>query len=411
MMKIAFSGAFTLAWRNLWRNHRRTLIMLTAISIGVWSMIFMTALMRGMVDGMIKDGIQNLPGHVQVHNVNYLDDPSVVNSFAMPNEKFQAVLNVPEISSWSMRVKVPAVVASERDSRGVTLLGVDAEKERAFGFNEKDIIAGEFLSAATHKGIIIGQQLADKLETRLGKRIVIMSQDPENNLAERGFVITGIYQSSVPGFEERYVYADRSYVQALLNIPNQISEIAILGYDYRDIAGLTDYIKTHTADGLQTQSWLELDTYLASMLNVMDGFALVWIIVIFLALSFGLINTLMMAVFERIREIGLMQALGMRASSVLLILLLESLLLLVLGLVVGNLASIFTLALIKEGIDISAVAEGMAMFGASAVLYPKFMLADLLLANGVVIVLGLLTCLYPAWRASRYDPIVALNKH
>lgn len=410
-MALDLRGALTLAWRNLWRNHRRTLIMLAAISIGVWAMIFMTALMRGMVDNMIKDGIQNLPGHVQVHHIDYLDDPSVVNSFAMPSPDFQAVLDSPLILRWSMRVKVPAVIASERDSRGIILLGVDAGKERTFGLTEGDIIAGDFLPSTAQNGIVIGQQLADKLDTRLGKRIVIMSQDPENNLAERGFIITGIYQSSIPGFAEMYVYADRSYIQALLNIPNQISEIAILGDDYRDITELTDYITARAPADLQVLNWLQLDSYLASMLNVMDGFALIWIIVIFLALSFGLINTLMMAVFERIREIGLMQALGMRASAVLLILLLESLLLLLFGLLLGNLAGVVSLFVIQDGIDISALAEGMAMMGASAVLYPKFMLADLLFANAIVIALGLLTCLYPAWRAARVDPIIALNKH
>ena len=155
---------------------------------------------------------------------------------------------------------------------------------------------------------------------------------------------------------------------------------------------------------------MELETYLGMMLKMMDGFVLVWIIVIFLALSFGLANTLMMAVFERIREIGLMQALGMKPSAILYQILLESLMLLTLGLLAGNVLAVASILPVQDGIDVSAVAEGMEMMGASSVLYPALKLKDLLMANTVVIVLGIMTSLLPAWRASQYRPVEAIAK-
>ncbi|MDX2321853.1 MAG: FtsX-like permease family protein, partial [Moritella sp.] len=346
----------------------------------------------------------------------YRDDPSVVNSFAMPDAAFSAAMSKLPVTDWAVRIKVPAVIASERDTRGVILQGVDADKEQAFGFTQDQIIAGHYLPGLTapeknRKGIIIGQKLVEKLETKLGRRIVIMSQDPDNNLVDRGFIITGIYSSTIPGFEELNVYADRRYIEKILHIPNQISEISILGQDYNDVTALTAYVKKYALASLETLNWLELDSYLRMMSQVMDSYALVWILVIFLALSFGLVNTLMMAVFERIREIGLMRALGMRGTGIIKILLLESSMLLVLGLIIGNALSLLMLYLIRDGIDLSSVADGMAMFGYGAVLHAQFILSDLLLANGVVISLGLLICLYPAWKASRYDPIIALNKY
>jgi len=415
-MRLATTSGFKLAWRNLWRNYRRTLIMLAAIVVAVWAMIFMTALMRGMTNDMVTSGLKALPGFVQVHHKAYRDDPSVVNSFAMPDAAFSVAMSRLPVTDWAMRVKVPAVIASERDTRGVILLGIDADKEQAFGFTPEQIIAGHYLAGPTaaeknRKGIIIGKKLAEKLETKLGRRIVIMSQDPDNNLVDRGFIITGIYASTIPGFEESHVYADRQYIQKMLHIPNKISEISILGQDYNDVTALTAYVKKHAPISLETLNWLELDSYLRMMSKVMDSYAFVWILVIFLALSFGLVNTLMMAVYERIREIGLMRALGMRGTGIIKVLLLESSMLLVLGLIIGNALSLLMLYLIRDGIDLSAVADGMAMFGYGAVLHAQFILSDLLLANGVVITLGLLICLYPAWKASRYDPIVALNKY
>jgi ABC-type antimicrobial peptide transport system permease subunit len=132
--------------------------------------------------------------------------------------------------------------------------------------------------------------------------------------------------------------------------------------------------------------------------------------VIFLALSFGLVNTLMMAVFERVREIGLMRALGMRPSGIVYQVLIESLLLLLLGLMAGNALAIGTAIWLQDGIDVSGVAQGLEMMGASSVMYPVLKWPDLVLANVVVIVLGVITSLLPAWRAAQYRPVEALGK-
>ena len=146
------------------------------------------------------------------------------------------------------------------------------------------------------------------------------------------------------------------------------------------------------------------------MVNMMDGFVLVWVIVIFLALSFGLVNTLAMAVFERIREIGLMLALGMKPSSIVGQVIVESLLLLCIGLALGNALAWILVTSLKDGIDISGVAKGMEMMGASSILYPVLNMRDVITANVVVLVLGFLASLSPAWRASRYQPVEAITK-
>ncbi len=408
--RLPVNVIFTLAWRNLWRNFRRTLIMLAAITVGVWAMIFMTSLMRGMVDEMLLNGIRNLQGEVQIHHPQYRDDPSINNSIAIPDKKLLKALQIPEVKAWTNRVKVPAVISSERDSRGITLLGVEPASEVQLGFDLDSISEGRFLKDSNDSGLIIGAKMAERLETRLGKRVVIMSKDPQNNIADRGFRIVGIYQAKMASLEEIYVYAGLETVQKLLKLDNRVSEIAITGEDYRNVETWYPIIKKAAGDKLQTLPWYHADTYLGTMLGMMDGFVLVWIIVIFLALSFGLVNTLVMAVFERIREIGLMQALGMRPSLILYQILVESFLLLVIGLLLGNALAVSTIIPLQDGIDISIVAKGMEMMGTSSVLYPALKLNDVLLANAVVIILGLLTSILPAWHAASFDPIEALGK-
>ena len=407
--KLHFSVLLTLSWRNLWRNHRRTGIMLGAIAVGVWAMIFMTALMRGMVDDMLSQGIRNLPGHIQIQHPDFLDDTSVANSIAVPGAEFEALLQRLESKRWTTRIRVPAVIASERETRGINLIGIEPAAEDDISGLPALLSEGRFFESPLDGGVIIGAKLAERLETRLGKRVVVMSQDPDNNIRERGFRIVGIYRARLPGLEEFNVYAARDTMQRLLRIEGRVSQIIVVGEDYREIEPLYRQLRQQAPPDLQVRAWYEIDTYLAAMFNMMDGFVLVWVIIIFLALSFGLVNTLVMAIFERVREIGLIQALGMRPALILYQILMESTLLLLIGLGLGNGLALATIIPLQDGLDISVVAEGMAMMGASSMLYPKLTASDLLLANSVVILLGVLTSILPAWRAAKLDPVRALN--
>ncbi len=408
-MAMPVRAMSTLAWRNLWRNYRRTLIMLLAIAVGVWAMIFMTALLRGMVDNMVRTGISALPGHVQIHATAYRDDPSVTHSMPPPSKPLLDLLNDGQVLAWTGRIKVPAMISSEQDSRGVTLLGIDPRGEIALGFDSADIAEGRFLDGPDDGGIVIGKKLMQRLETRLGKRVVVMSQDPDNSIADRGFRVVGVFEADLENREESIIYAGREVIQSMLGVGTDISEIAILGHDYREPEALAASVRNIVPADQEVLSWLKLDPYLSTMMQVMDGFVLVWMVVIFLALSFGLVNTLMMAVFERVREIGLMRALGMRPSAIIYQVLVESLMLLVLGLLAGNILAISTIVWLKDGIDVSAVSEGLEMMGASSIMYPVLQYPDLLLANSVVIVLGIITSLLPAWRAAQYRPVEALS--
>jgi ABC-type lipoprotein release transport system permease subunit len=384
--------------------------MLLAIVLGTWAMIFMTALMRGMVSQMVADGISVLPGHVQVHHPDYRDDPSIANLISISDAELSERFGAANFLAWATRIRVPAVITSEYESRGVTLLGVDPLQERGLTFVDYDAVEGRFLESADDNGIVIGRKLATTLNTKVGKRIVLMSQDPENEIADRGFRVVGLFDANVQAYEEAYVFAGKTTTQTMLRVGDQVSELFVLGDDFRDVEA--EYNKTvELIDGrAEVKRWIELDAYLGTMLSVMDGFVLVWIIVIFLALSFGLVNTLVMAVFERVREIGLMLALGMRPINILGQIIVESLLLLAIGLAIGTALAWAAVQPMKDGVDLSIVGDGMEMWGMSSVLYPELLLSDVILANVVVLILGFLASLSPAWRAAQYEPIEAITK-
>jgi ABC-type lipoprotein release transport system permease subunit len=412
---MSWSIIFRLAWRNLWRNHRRSLIMLSAIALGLWGMIWMTALMRGMVDQMIDSSIKTLSGHIQIHAPEFLDDPSIEHLIpsVSVSPALQTLVAAEDVVAWSERIRVPAVVRSERDVFAITLVGIDPVREQGLSFIGDKLGDGEPLSSVNDKHLIIGKKLLERLKTKLNRRVVVMSQDPENMIAERGFRISGVFDTDLQATETSYIFSGLETVRKMLKMGPGVSEISLLAHDYRDLTPLLD--KTHaavenSAADVDVKTWIEQDPYMASMLSVMDGFVLVWFAVIFLALSFGLVNTLLMAVFERTREIGLVQALGMKPPNILFMVLIESIIMLLIGLLAGNLLSWLTILPLQDGIDVSVVAEGMELAGMSSTLLPAVKMYDVLLANTLVLVLGIVASLFPAWRASRKVPIEAITR-
>jgi ABC-type lipoprotein release transport system permease subunit len=397
-----------LAWRNLWRHTRRTLVMLFALALGIWSMVVMAALIRGSMEQQINKEILNLTGHVQIHAQGYRDDPAIERGFTPGAPLLEALERKPVIAA-AARVRVPAVVSSERESAGVMLVGIDPQREQGLSFIGPAIQEGRNLASPDDEGIVLGRKLAERLETALGRRVVLMSQDRANQIADRGFRVVGIFKADPQAMETGYVFIGLDTARKMLKSGNEVSEIAVMTPDRKHLDGLLASLRA-VAPGLDVAPWTDVQPLLVLTENVNNVVLLIWFAVVFAAMAFGLINTLLMAVFERTREFGLFQALGMPPRFILGQVLVESLILLAIALVLGNLASWASVAGLKDGIDLSRFAEGLELVGVSPVIYPALAAGDVSAANVIVVVLGVLASLYPAWRASRYVPVEAITR-
>jgi ABC-type lipoprotein release transport system permease subunit len=399
----------SLAWRNLWRNRRRTLVILFAMVLGVWAMIFTAAFMRGMSLQIVEDTIENMTGHLQIHEPAYLDDPVIEHSFSSHDVKLSESLRSADIAASAYRIRVPAVVASERESMGLVMVGIDPADEAKLSFIETSIINGRYLSDANDQGVIIGRKLAERLETRLGKRIVVMSQDHNNEIADRGFRVVGIFDTDLEAIETGFVFLARNTAAELLGVADRVSEIAIKVHDQQRLDEIIAHLRQRHPQ-LDIKAWYELQPISKLIVDLYDSFHLIWHLIVFLAMGFGIVNTLLMAVFERTREFGLFQALGLRPGFILGQVWVEALMLLLLGLALGNGLAWVSVLATGEGIDVSAFAEGMEMANLSNIIPFVIVSQDLLLANSVVFVLGMLTGLYPAWRAAHLVPADAITR-
>ena len=400
-----------LAWRNIWRNKRRTMIILTAVIIGVWSMIILGALMRGIAVGMVKNGIATLTGHIQIHHQGYRDDPAIQNSISNPSDVENVLKNVlPDDARWSRRVRVNAVASNAHYSTGVTLVGIDPVSEAKISFIGAAITRGRYLTPDDQNGILIGEAMLDKFETKLGRKLVLMSQDMDGEIASRAFRIVGIFRAEMESTEKQFVFILREPSQKMLKLDKGISEISILLTEKADDQRLERELKTALPSGqFEIQNWRELLPFQTAYLRILDGFMYIWYLVVFVAMGFGIVNTTLMAVYERMREFGLLKALGMKPWWIVREVLTESLLLLLTGLVIGNLLgllSVYTLSV--RGIDLSAMAAGAEYAGMTRIIYPALDLKDFLVANLVVLLLGMLVSVYPAAKAAKFTPVEAL---
>ncbi|RLC21915.1 MAG: ABC transporter permease [Deltaproteobacteria bacterium] len=407
-----------LAWRNIWRNPRRTIVILLAVIIGVWSMIFLGALMRGMETEMVRNSISTLTGSIQIHHKGYRNDPVVENSME-DTDKLDKALNTTlgQGALWAKRVRVNAIASNARHSGGVTLVGIESEKEAYISFVGKAMISGRYLTSEDKNKIVVGRAFLKKFNTKIGNKLILMSQDTQKEIVSRAFRIVGIFSAESESVEKQFVFVPLSQAMGMLKMRKSISEVSILLPEL-DISGKEEALaaKRLTAaiadDTYRVETWQQLLPMMKAYLEMSGFFLYIWYFVVFVAMGFGIVNTTLMAIFERMREFGLMKALGMRPFQIIKGVVTETFFLLVLGILTGNILGFLSVAAIaKNGIDLSVLAAGVEMWGIPRKLYPEIWVQDIAVAGLVVLILGLLVSLYPAFKAARFTPIQAMRKY
>ena len=395
-----------LSWRNLWRHRRRNGIMVVAIALAVTGVMLMNTIMRGMAAEMREAVIDNLTGHVKVIHPGYMADPGIGRGFEPQDGWEQALAGVP-VAGWAQRVRVPAVIMSERETRGVQFVGVDPTQE-AISFLGSLAVNGESLTGADDRRIIIGETLAEQLETSVGRRLVIMTQGADGLNREAGYRIAGTYDTDSNALEKVFVFSGSATVARLLESP-AVTEVSLRLESGDDIPAALASLSTVFED-LDVKAWQDLEPQVASMVMMADFGLYIMYFVIMGALVFGLINALVTAVMERVRELGMLRALGMRPRSVVAQVVVESTLVMTAGVVTGLVLAVVCYMPFSGGIDLSAFSDTMDMIGVRNVFTPRLEMADMVIVFVLSLVLGVLASLYPARRAVKVTPLDAMRR-
>ncbi len=374
--------------------------------------------MRGMETEMVKNGISTLTGSIQIHHPDYRNDPVVENSMEDTDKLENAILkSLGKGSLWAKRVRVNAIVSNARHMAGITLVGIEPEKEAKISFIGNAIRSGRYLKSEDKNKIIVGRAFLKKFNTKINNKLILMSQDTQNKIVSKAFRIVGVFSAGSETIENQFVFVPISQAKKMLKMENFISEISIL-LPTLDITGKQESLAAKKLNLVilnetwLVETWQQLLPMMKAYLEMSGFFLYIWYFVIFAAMGFGIVNTTLMAIFERMREFGLMKALGMRPLQVVKGVVTETFFLLISGIVAGNILGFLSVAAIsKNGIDLSALAAGAEMWGIPRILYPEIWTQDVAVAGVVVLGLGLLVSLYPAIKAARVTPTQAMTKN
>lgn len=401
-----------LAWRNVWRSRTRSLVVISAVAIGIWALLFLLGFSQGMMSSYIESAIENQTSHLQIHDKDFQKDKEV--KFFMENS--DALMNSlsknEDVESATLRSLSMGMVATAKGARGVSIRGVNPKEEAQVSRLDTKIIEGEYLSDKGRNSIIIGKSLAEKLKTKLRKKVVLTFQDVNNNQIQAAFRVTGIYTMGNAKMDEAFVYVRNSDLNRLLGIEKGGHEIAILTNDIDEVDLVVNNLKSETdTSKVAIEPYYVISPELNLFNEQMGASTGILTAIIMLALIFGIINTMLMAVLERTKELGMLMAIGMNKGKVFLTIVFETLLLSIIGAPIGMLLGWLTITMTnRTGIDLLAYQKGLDQFNMSGMVYPSLTLDTYLTVAFAVFLTALIASIYPASKAVKLKPVEAMRK-
>jgi ABC-type lipoprotein release transport system permease subunit len=403
---------FKLAWRNMWRNWRRTAIALVAIILGLILLLFLDGLIQGSDQAIFGNAVRFYGGNVQVHAPGYRTRASRLPLLPLADAEavVQAARNQPQVVAAVKRIHTAGLISGQGGTFPVAITAVEPAAEATLSIQAENIVQGRFLAAEDGDAIVIGKALAGLLGTEVGERVNLLGRRKDATLRQRTMTIVGIYSLGEPEAEKSLVFITLPEAQTLYNLRDQVTEVAVflrsVGQENAVVAALASALP-----GYEVDSWQTLRPEIRQTLDAKAQYTSIFgIMVIFIAII-GVLNLMLMAVFERTREMGVLAALGLKGRQIMELFVLEGALIGAVGAALGcGLGAALLLILRQVGIDFSyasGLGEITALMGNR--IYPVLSGATLLTRGLTVIIIAALASLYPAWQASRKEPAQALH--
>ncbi len=399
-----------IAWRNVWRNRTRSLVVMSAVALGLLVGLYSTALFKGMSDQRIQAGIELEVGHIQVHHPGFLKNYDPVLFLSAADSIVGGIRQLDGLKGVSSRLVINAMASSAETGAGVKVSGILPDDEKTVSKISEKIIDGVYFPEEGKNPLVIGQKLARKLKVQLRSKVVLTFQDTDGNIVRGAFRVRGIYRTDSDIFDEMNVFVHYNDLRSLgAYPPNSSHEIAVMLGNATQVEEFKDKMKQNWPDA-DIQSWDELSPELGYLLSAMDQFMYIFLIIILLALGFGIVNTMLMVVLERGKEIGMLMAVGMNRMRIFSMIMLETVFLVFTGAMAGIVPGI-VLSKINEvhGFELSQYSDGLRALGYSPVIYTR--LEPGMVVNVIILVLltGILSSVYPARKALKLNPAESLR--
>jgi len=397
-----------LAWRNIWRNKRRTLIVMLSIIVSVSVLLLVDTLSVGMVKQMLDNKINIHISHIQVHKKGFKDDKTVKNYIPDDLKVEKAITETKEIKSYSKRIITYGMINSAYNSSSAIIVGVQPDKEKSITIISNSISKGRYLE--NENEILLSKKLAQKLNVEIGDKVVLMVSDVDGNISSELFRVVGLYESPYSEFDKLHVYIVIQDAQKILKLDDKVIEFAIIVKDSKYVNHVKERLVQKLGDLYEVLTYADVAPFISIMLDIYYQMIWIYYLIFGVAVCFGVINIMLMSVFERVREFGVLKAIGMKNKDIFLLIMTESFIIGVLGTIIGlALGFALYIPLSKSGIDLGIFAESLAWYGVGRVIYPVLTNFTLALVAFTMPFMSLIGAIYPAVKSIKIEPVEAIK--
>lgn len=395
-----------IAWRNVWRNKLRSSIVIASVVLGIWSGLFIMAMVSGMNDQRLSSFINTNLSHIQIHNAGFQENFDKKDTIIGSNTLLKEIDTMSHVTAYTKRLVLQGMASTAHGNYGVKIMGIFPDEEKNVTDISEKLVQGTYLYKLKRNPIIIGEKLANKLGVKVNSKVVLNFQDSNNNTIATGFRVEGIFKTINSSFDEENVFVKYDDLAPLVSLSGKYHEIAILCDNITETETVKSQIKTNNS----VESWDQLSPELGYAQETMSNFIYIFMGIILLALAFGIVNTMLMAVLERKREIGMLLSVGMDKRKVFTMIILETLFLAFIAALLGVLLSIWTIEYFgRNGINLSAVAKGLESLGMGARVFTKLPFAMYVDITLMTLSVALIAAIIPARRALKLNPAEAVK--
>lgn len=400
-----------IAWRNIWRNKARSLIVICSIGLGIWAGIFILAFSWGLYKNNINESVRKQLSHIQIHHPKFEEENDAKYTIKYADTLLTQLQSDPRIASASLRVISTGMISSPTMASGVKIYGIDPPSESRQISLDKNVRLGNYFETDKKNEILIGEKLADKHKLKLKSKIVLTFTNINSEIIAGAFRVGGIYKSKNTSLDEVIVYVRQDHLRTLLELkPDEGNEMAILLTDGEQLELVKNYVRA-IASTDKVEDWKELSPELGMIIESFNLYTYIITGIILLALTFGIINTMLMSVLERIRELGMLMAIGLNKRKIFFMIMLETCFLTLIGSPVGLLAGWITVVTLgKTGINLYMFSEGLASFGFSSIIYPDLDYDKYVIIVTMCLITAIVSAIYPAYKSLQLNPSEAIRK-
>ena len=408
-----------MAWLNIWRNPRRTILTISAISFASILLVFMLSFQFGSYDAMINSSVKIQTGHLQVQAEGYQDKQSIQQVVPHPDEIGAIVSNSPEVEAYTFRAKAFSLVSSKERTYGVVVTGIDPTMEAEVSTLKNSIRRGRYLSQDDQNRespqALVGRLLAKNLRVDLGDELTVLGQGRDGSIAASVVKIKGIYSSGLDEFDRNTIHIPLKLFQDIYSMQGTVHQVVVVAKSLKNVPDIEKIVSIGIKNidmkhPLKVLDWEALMPGLRQAIEMDLVSGIIYYLILIMVVAFSILNTFLMAIFERTQEFGVLMAIGTSPGRLTRLLLIESLSMTMIGIVTGIIIGCFVTAYFQaHGIDISGASELLSQYGISGRLHPKLSLLSATSGPAVVLMITFLAALYPALKVQKLRPVEALT--